>query len=123
MIGPCFENKLLGEIESQEEEINAMQIHDLPKYKSKYDRPWKQHLNMEDDINDFVEHTVIHYLEDLISAFATCITHSTKNNLCFIIKCRRIKIIETYHTNNGLYIIINFLNLHLYIQYFILTPI
>ena len=37
-----------------------------PKCTLEYDRPWKQHLNMEEDIIHFVGHTVIHYLEDLI---------------------------------------------------------
>ena len=73
------------ETESQEEEINAKKTNALPKCTLEYDRTWKQHLNMEDDINDFVGHRVIHYLEDLLFWFATCIIHSTKNKLCLLL--------------------------------------
>ena len=53
--------------------------HTISQNTSKYDRPWKENLNMEDNINDFVGHTVIHFLEDWLCTFATCITHSTNN--------------------------------------------
>ena len=87
---------MLVETESQEEEINAKKTNADLKCTLEYDRPWRYRLNMEDDINEFVGHTVIHYLKDMLFSFATCIIHVTANRLC--IKYSRTKIIEKYYT-------------------------
>ena len=82
--------------EKNREEINAKKTEANLKCTLDYNRSCRHRLNMEDDINEFVGHTVIHYLRDMLFSFATCIIDVTANRLC--IKYSRTKLIEKYHT-------------------------